>query len=68
MNPALQNLLNILAIAAAAVADTASGKVSDAGEIAEYMLRIANASIGAYESQVGKPIDPTLLKPEAPIT
>lgn len=67
MNPALTNLLNILSIAAGAVADTASGKVSDAGEIAEYILRIANASIAAYEAQTGKPIDPTLLKPEAPI-
>lgn len=68
MNPALQNLLNILSIVAGAVADTASGKLSDAGEIAEYMLRIANSSIAAYEAQTGKPIDPTLLKPEAPIT
>lgn len=68
MNPALQNLLNLLSIVAGAVADTASGKVSDAGEIAEYMLRIANASIAAYEAQTGKPIDPTLLHPEAPIT
>lgn len=68
MNPALQNLLNILGIVAGAVADTTTGKVSDAGEIAEYMLRIANASIAAYEAQTGKPIDPTLLHPEAPIT
>jgi len=68
MNPALQNLLNLLSIVAGAVADTASGKLSDAGEIAEYMLRIANASIAAYEAQTGKPIDPTLLHPEAPIT
>ena len=68
MNPALQQLLNILSIAAGAVADTASGKVSDIGEIAEYMLRIANASISAYEAQTGKPIDPTLLHKEEPIT
>ena len=68
MNPALHNLLNILSIAAGAVADTASGKVSDAGEIAEYILRIANVSIAAYEAQTGKPIDPTLLHREEPIT
>lgn len=67
MNPALQNLLNLLGIVAGAVADTAGGKVGSAAEAAEYFLKIAQVSAAAYQAQVGQPIDPTLLHKEEPI-
>jgi len=63
----LQSLLTLLGIVASAIADSATGKVADGAEAAEYFLKIAQAAANAYQAQVGKPIDPTLLHQEAPI-
>jgi hypothetical protein len=63
----LQQLLTLLGIVTGAIADSASGKVAEGAEAAEYLLKIAKASIAAYEAQVGQPIDPALLHQEAPI-
>lgn len=67
MNSALQNLLNLLQILASSIADSTSGKISTDAEAAEYFLRIAKASLAAYQDHAGQPVDPALLHPEAPI-
>lgn len=36
-------------------------------ELEQALLAIARASVGAYEGQVGKPIDPSLIKPIEPL-
>lgn len=46
---------------------SAAGTLIPGGQLADLLLKIIQRGVTAYESQTGKPIDPTLLKPIDPI-
>lgn len=65
MNPAIWSIIQLaIAIAKSQVSFTASEKIDEATALG----RIAILARQAYQDQVGKPLDETLIKPAAPLT
>ena len=66
MNKDLKLLLELLSLGAGA-ATVVGGDVASGANIASSLIGIIQRSIAVYESQVGAPIDPALIKPYVPL-
>jgi len=45
----------------------AAGTLIPGGQLADLLVKIIQKGVSAYESNTGKPIDPSLIKPIAPL-
>ena len=45
-----------------------AGNVIPGGQLADVIVKIIQKGVKSYEVQVGAPIDPSLIKPEDPIS
>jgi len=68
MNPTLQYILEIIQIAGPIASAAGGGTTAADINIAESLVAIAQKANAAYQAQVGKPIDPSLLQPFTPLT
>jgi hypothetical protein len=66
MNPQL--LLSIIELAVSVIKSQTSTNVADKIDEATAIGRIVLAGRQAYQNQVGKPLDESLIKPEPPLT
>lgn len=64
MNP-LQAVLEIVQLGITVLGEEVKGNPTN---IEQALLDLVQKSVGAYEAQTGKPIDPTLIRPIDPLT
>ena len=44
-----------------------AGSLIPYGQLADFLIKVIQKGVSAYENQTGNPIDPSLIKPEAPL-
>jgi len=59
--------LQILQIALALVRGQMAGDVGSGAAVAQYLEALVRTGASAYNNHLGRPIDPSLIKPEAAI-
>jgi len=65
MNPSV--VFEIVELALSLTKNQTGGKVQQDATLADTLVQIIAKSIQAYKDQAGQPVDPTLIKAEAPL-
>ena len=60
-------IVQILQLASSLVEIQISGKAQSDATLAQTLVNFVQAAAQAYQNQTGQPIDPSLIKPEAPL-
>jgi hypothetical protein len=60
-------IVQILQLAASVIRGQTDVAVQHDANVAQTLVHIVQAAARAYENQTGQPIDPSLIKPEAPL-
>ena len=59
--------IEIIELALSVMKNQTTGKTQQDAELVAVLISIIGKSIQAYEEQTGRPLDPSLIKPEPPM-